>query len=187
MPRLKLLPHSNTPQPAIFAMWATIARRPGGYLTLSYYATGAMDEIAWPGTAASGFGPWRWKDGLWRRSCFEVFGAIAGERGYFEVNLVPSDEWAAYGFSSYRTGMRAAVDIDIVSANWRIRPRKAECHAMLQLPAAYSNVEWRLGLSAVIEARNHRKSYWALAHGPGQPDFHNPDCFIVSVPAPAAP
>ena len=36
---------------------------------------------------------------------------------------------------------------------------------------------WRLGLAAVIEETSGRKSYWALAHPPGKPDFHHPDCF----------
>jgi hypothetical protein len=36
---------------------------------------------------------------------------------------------------------------------------------------------WRVGLSAVIEDTSGRKSYWALAHPPGKPDFHHEDCF----------
>ena len=37
--------------------------------------------------------------------------------------------------------------------------------------------KWQLGLSAVIEELNGHKSYWALAHPPGKPDFHHSDCF----------
>jgi len=36
-----------------------------------------------------------------------------------------------------------------------------------------------LGLSAVLEETNGRKSYWALVHRPGQPDFHHSDCFTL--------
>lgn len=43
-----------------------------------------------------------------------------------------------------------------------------------------------MGLSAVIEERDGTKSYWALAHAPGSPDFHNRDCFIATLPAPSA-
>ena len=39
------------------------------------------------------------------------------------------------------------------------------------------NALWRLGLSALIEDTSGRKSYWALAHPPGKPDFHHADCF----------
>ena len=41
-----------------------------------------------------------------------------------------------------------------------------------------------LGLSAVIEAMDGTKSYWALAHAPGPPDFHNRDCFTARLAAP---
>jgi hypothetical protein len=41
---------------------------------------------------------------------------------------------------------------------------------------------WRLGLSAVIEETSGRKSYWALAHPPGKPDFHHADCFAYELP-----
>jgi hypothetical protein len=36
---------------------------------------------------------------------------------------------------------------------------------------------WRLGLSALIEDTGGHKSYWALAHPPGKPDFHHADSF----------
>ena len=41
---------------------------------------------------------------------------------------------------------------------------------------------WDLGLSAVIEEVDGTKSYWALAHGAGPPDFHNPACFAYHLP-----
>ena len=41
---------------------------------------------------------------------------------------------------------------------------------------------WRLGLSAVLEERDGTKSYWALAHPPGDtPDFHHEDCFAAQL------
>lgn len=43
---------------------------------------------------------------------------------------------------------------------------------------------WQMNLTAVIEANDGTKSYWALAHPAGPPDFHNPDCFVARVPAP---
>ena len=42
--------------------------------------------------------------------------------------------------------------------------------------------DWRLGLSAVLEEKDGTKSYWALAHPPGAPDFHHPDCFAAQLP-----
>ena len=43
---------------------------------------------------------------------------------------------------------------------------------------------WHVGLTAVVAARNGDKSYWALDHAPGQPDFHHPDCFALELPPP---
>jgi len=36
----------------------------------------------------------------------------------------------------------------------------------------------------VIEEKDGAKSYWALAHPPGAPDFHHRDCFAIEL-APA--
>jgi hypothetical protein len=41
------------------------------------------------------------------------------------------------------------------------------------------------GLSAIIEEADGTRSYWALAHPPGEPDFHHPDCFALELPAAA--
>jgi hypothetical protein len=46
-----------------------------------------------------------------------------------------------------------------------------------RLSALPRNVSWRLGLSALLEHTDGRTSYWALAHPPGEPDFHHADCF----------
>ena len=40
---------------------------------------------------------------------------------------------------------------------------------------------WRAALSAVIEEASGTKSYWALAHPPGKPDFHHSDAFVLDL------
>ena len=37
-------------------------------------------------------------------------------------------------------------------------------------------------LTAVIEEEDGTKSYWALAHPDGPPDFHDPSCFLARLP-----
>jgi hypothetical protein len=61
-------------------------------------------------------------------------------------------------------------------------PTSFELHATLAFPA-WKDAPWRLGLSAVIEETSGRKSYWALAHPLGHPDFHHADCFALQIPA----
>jgi hypothetical protein len=45
----------------------------------------------------------------------------------------------------------------------------------------------RVGVSAILEDRDGTKSYWALAHPPGKPDFHDPACFALELAAPRRP
>jgi hypothetical protein len=55
--------------------------------------------------------------------------------------------------------------------------------AGLEDPALPSGRDWLMGLSAIIEESDGTKSFWALAHPPGKPDFHHPDCFTLELPA----
>ncbi len=107
--------------------------------------------------------------------------------GYIELNFAPSKRWAAYAFDGYRNGMRPLA----ISAP-RIEARRAgPCYSLvarLSLDAARaSEAPWQLGLAAVIEERDGGRSYWALAHPPGRPDFHHADCFACEVAAQGKP
>ena len=42
---------------------------------------------------------------------------------------------------------------------------------------------WRGAVTAVIEELDGTKSYWALAHPPGDPDFHHADGFLLTLPS----
>jgi hypothetical protein len=50
------------------------------------------------------------------------------------------------------------------------------------LPSLPADATWALNLTAVIEETNGHKSYWALSHAPGKPDFHHADCFALELP-----
>ncbi len=118
-------------------------------------------------------------DGLWKTTCFEMFiQPSAGER-YFEFNFSPSKQWAAYEFDAYRQGMRQLA----MPQAPVIQPFEAGIRTVVDLPEL-PPLPWRIGLSAVIEEKDGTKSYWALAHSPGKPDFHHPDCFALELPAP---
>lgn len=99
---------------------------------------------------------------------------------YYEFNFAPSTQWAAYRFSDYRSGMRAAAEIGGLPIETRSSPDCYTLQATLDLDRLSDlprNALWRLGLSAVIEDMSGRKSYWALAHPSGKPDFHHADGF----------
>ena len=127
------------------------------------------------------------RDGLWQHSCFEAF--IRADHGdfYCELNLSPSGEWAAYAFDSYREGMRPVAPLPALAIACARSDSSIELKAQVDLngvEALASSRSWRLGLSAVIEDVHGNKSYWALAHPPGAPDFHHKDCFALELPAP---
>ena len=121
---------------------------------------------------------------LWKSTCFELFIQPLGSTGYREFNFSPSFEWAAYEFMGHRSGRTdlATHDPEIIistSGEWFF----LAVEALPELPAR----SMRVGLSAVIEEVDGTKSYWALAHAPGEPDFHNDACFTLELTSPATP
>ncbi len=151
-----------------------------GALLLRYVVSGAISDLRLPPVSVSVRA-----DGLWRCSCFEAFVRAAPEAAYYEFNFAPSMQWAAYRFDGYRSGMTLA-DVNPPRIEVRSSDECYELHASLtlnRLPDLPLDVTWQVGLSAVIEETDGRKSYWALAYPLGDPDFHHPDCFALELPA----
>ena len=142
-----------------------------GLLRLTYNVFGALDQVAIPQAQP----PFR-ADELWKHSCFEVF--LGAGKGYYEFNLSPSSQWAAYRFDGYRAGVRNATMSD-PPIEWCREEGKGKLSAALRLPMDASGP---LGLSAVIEDREGGRAYWALAHPAGPPDFHHAACFAAQLP-----
>lgn len=119
-------------------------------------------------------------DGLWQHTCFEAFLRLPGE-GYVEYNFASSGNWAAYRFESYREGMQPAQAMPYVHIE------RSENRLGLTAYVESATLPDAVGLSAVIEETDGTKSYWALRHPAGKPDFHHPDCFALELPAPERP
>ncbi|RYF93916.1 MAG: DOMON-like domain-containing protein [Caulobacteraceae bacterium] len=177
--RLTLKPHPETPCAAVREIAVEVTRK-GMALTLRFALNGEVGAVAFP--------EWREAaraDDLWRRTCFEAFVGDVGGPGYAEINLSPSNQWAIYAFDGYRDGMRSvdgverrAVERD-TTADRFLFATTLDLDRLTILPAT---APWRLGLSAVIELKDGSKSYWALTHAPGKPDFHHPDAFAAVLP-----
>jgi len=152
-----------------------VARPHADRLALSYFLTGNMNDIRMPPVM-----PAERSDELWRHTCFEAFVRASSGAGYYEFNFAPSTQWAAYRFSSYRSGMSVATEIGPPPIDVRSSPDCYTLQTSLELDRLSDlprKALWRLGLSALIEDTGGHKSYWALAHPPGKPDFHHADCF----------
>jgi hypothetical protein len=115
-------------------------------------------------------------ENLWEATCFETFIRGPGEDAYREWNFAPSGQWAAYDFTGYRDGKSDAA----VAAPYLRMEDNMTWWAVGATIAVPAEVEWQLGLSAILEEKDGTKSYWALAHPPGdKPDFHMADCFAA--------
>jgi len=77
-----------------------------------------------------------------------------------------------------------ATEVDTPAIDILSNPRSFSLQAALaldRLSALPRDASWRLALSAVIEETNGNKSYWALAHPSGKPDFHHKDGFAYEL------
>lgn len=170
--RLPLKPHPDGPQLPIIVD-VELSRSPGR-LALLYVVSGEIGGLSIPAPAPA---PAARTDGLWQHTCFEAFFRVPGDDSYGEVNIAPSGAWAAYGFESYRAGMIPA-DMAALRSVTRRTERVFTLETQVEVPPG----PLRLGLSAVIEEQDGRKSYWALAHPAAKPDFHHPDSFVCELP-----
>lgn len=182
----ELVRHPSSPVPPIDGIRASVERLPDSRLSFHYRLSGDISSLIMPALV-----PVQRADELWRTTCFEAFAKMADSRQYVEFNFSPSARWAAYLFDDYRAGMR---DFEFASAprfDMRVAVDSYELGVIMDLKG--TQTPWRekdlvLGLSAVIETRDGGKSYWALAHPPGDaPDFHSGDCFtgLLRAPGPA--
>ena len=159
-----------------------VSRPHANRLRFRYLLTGDVEGLSlpYPGPAVRAHG-------LWQHSCFEAFLRAPALPSYHEFNFAPSEAWAAYRLGGYRDAMSEAL-LPLPRIVTDRTPEHFVCTVELELGglAELAGLPWRLGVAAVIEERHGRKSYWALAHPPGKPDFHHEDCFVIELPAPSA-
>jgi hypothetical protein len=167
--------HPDSPCFAAARIEVRVARPRADRLVLSYIVNGKISELRMPPVIAAARG-----DELWRHTCFEAFVRASSAAEYYEFNFAPSTQWAAYRFSGYRSGKCVATEISPPAIDVQSGTDCYTLQASLELDGLSGlqhEAAWRLGLSALLEDTNGRKSYWALAHPPGKPDFHHADCF----------
>ncbi len=181
--RFHLQRHPDFPCTAEISL-SVLVQRIGGALDLTYCLAGDYEAVRLPEPRGHDR-----TDGLWRTTCFEAFVRVGNVPGYAEFNFAPYGQWAAYTFTGYREGMRDLGGAEPVAGlGYRSEMEDGSYGWSCNTAALFDPAkDWHLNLSAVIEERDGTKSYWALAHAPGPPDFHNRDCFIATLPAPERP
>ncbi len=173
---LELICHSDTPASRVNRLWVEMDVA-SDTMTLRYFVEGVEFLSLSPQLPSAR------ARGLWQTTCFELFLWPVHGEGYFEYNFSPSTQWAVYAFDSYRDGMRDApcrvapsVECGVGEAEAFVVQARVD---LAEIPAG----ALRVGISAVIEENDGSKSCWALAHPPGKPDFHDPACFALELPA----
>jgi hypothetical protein len=161
----------------VSAVTVDVERPSRGGLELRYELIGQLTKVAMP-PHAEGRG-----DNLWEHTCLEAFIRGIGQARYCEFNFSPSTQWAAYAFDEYRKGMCNLDSIGNPHRAYEFGPERFALSTRLELTTSMPPEKaWRLALSAVIEETNGVKSYWALNHPPGKPDFHHADGFVLELP-----
>ena len=181
--RVALLRHPDSPS-VLQSLEVELVRLAPRRLLLRYFLGPGKDHIAWPIVPLKP----RRLDQMWLHTCLEAFIRPEGEAGYYEINLLPSLHWAAYRFTDYRQGMRIAAEVDRPHGEPSAydAPEDYAFSMTLELARAAAlpvDRPWLIGLSAIVEDKKGGKSWWALRHPPGPPDFHHRDCFAIELPA----
>lgn len=151
--------------------------RTGQALVLSFLLQGNLDDIVLPAAAKR-----TRRDNLWQATCLEMFWAEEGAKNYWELNLAPSGAWNVYAFTDYRTGMQREERVAEPLTRISRTPDTFALTVELGIGSLHAeHASLRIGISAVLEHRDSRLSYWALAHPAEKPDFHAPQCFLLRV------
>lgn len=172
MTALQLASHPSTPCDFIHAL-SVQAKPSGDSLRLTYVVSGDVQRLTVPESR-----PAARVDGLWRATCFEIFLRPHGSQAYQEFNFSPSGEWAGYSFTGYRQGMTALDQPRPPRINCVCTAQRLEIDVQLHSPLLIQR-DLRAALSAVLKHSDGQISYWALAHPPAKPDFHDAAGFVA--------
>ncbi|MEW4466749.1 DOMON-like domain-containing protein [Parasphingorhabdus sp. JC815] len=176
--RLNLHCHPLSWVTGVDEFWVSYSWEQGDSLCIKYVLKGSLDNLNVPSRVE----PER-ADGLWKNTCFELFLRKSAEDGYCEFNFSPSGRWSAYQFSGHREGMTNL----FLPKRPEIVLESSDVHITLDV-THYLPDSWRENIliaafSAVIADKSGAKSYWALSHPPGKPDFHHKDGFAHQLKA----
>lgn len=168
----RLIPFSAVPSDG--RLVAGTISRDESCLYLSYVLSGGIPSLLIPRKAVV---PSRC-DGLWRSTCCECFFRVAGDAGYYELNVSPNGDWNFYHFHGYRTGMHEVQSVSRLLSTTRSEEHSFTLHCTVPLSSlAGCGDELEIGLSCVLFHKDGTAEYWALAHPDQKPDFHHPEAF----------
>ena len=190
-----LVPHAQSDGGKTYQIGAKLCALSPYELGLYFRVEGMIEKLSLP-SKVKGVRT----DDLWQATCFELFFCFDAAEGkqttpkaapYWEVNIAPSSAWASYEFSGYRAGMTNCDDLRVIDVRTSSSKDKLELSARLSLGDRFAGLFARgeagegalarntqIGLSAILKSMRDEKSYWAIAHPAGAPDFHHVDSYV---------
>lgn len=141
---------------------------------LEFRLKGPLDQLIIPAKAQAS----RFRDELWKHTCFEAFFQDEGSGKYWEFNFSPSRDWAIYRFQDYRQRIG---NPDLEKIELIIQQERYPNDLVMKIdikPMELFSIGG-VGLTTVLEHKDKKISYWALTHPRPKPDFHASESFIV--------
>ena len=153
--------------------------RQNNLFTIHYALTGKIEDIFLPSLLVN---PTR-KDDLWKTTCLEFFVAIEDLPQYWEFNLSPSGDWNVYYMDAYRRiGFREETSIKRLQFETQKAANSFLLTAGVDLkPIIRLEQILEVGVTAVIQTKEGRETYWALKHPASEADFHQRESFDLAM------
>ena len=171
-----LVPFPGESSPPI-KITGTINRKKN-ILTVHYLLSGNLKGILFPNCSAQ---PKRKVD-LWKETCCELFFAAKSAPAYWECNFSPSGDWNIYRMDAYRRiGFREEALLQRLQLESRQELDEFVLDAVIDLNPIFQDQTLEVGISAIIQTKDEKESYWALAHPASQADFHRRESFLIEL------
>lgn len=159
--------------------------RSGAQLQIHYHLSDPDGALRIPPAALA---PTR-RDGLWSRTCLELFLAVPGSPAYWELNLSPSGDWNVYRLSGYRQGLAPEPAIPALPFAVERRSDGLDLELEINLAALVAaDQPLQVAVTAVLECHAPADasgegplSYWALGHPAPEADFHHRGGFLLRI------
>ena len=160
-----------------FAITGAISRR-DTCLSISYLLTGPLQDLIIAPPADKPARQWV----LWEHTCLELFLAARDAPDYWEFNLSPAGHWNLFHLTGYRQGIQEEPAFRALPFTVRSETGVLTLALEVDLTAIIpADRPLEAGISAVLQTRAGRLSFWALTHQGQEPDFHNRQGFIIKL------
>ena len=141
---------------------------------VTYRLQGALEKISLPTAQEKG----NFIEGLWEKTCFELFLAPQHATHYWEWNFSPTRDWFFLSYEGYRVRRSPPpspptlkkLEIDRLSSGF-------ELTVTTELPDLKVQ-KWDVGISTVLLI-HEAPTFWALSHEAAKPDFHQRKSFKI--------